>query len=791
MRVNRLSSQLPLILLILCLLLVTLVWFPIREPVSLYAYLILLVIGLSALLQQSRKDRLSFVPIRPSTIFLVGYFFYRAVSIIFAPLRELAFEAFYFDLFYLIVFLILLPLSHSERFLTVVENAILWLAGLFTLVNLVFILNWWFDWVGTSGSITSFPPSVFRLPGAFLSHPNIEAGFLNLAIPLALLRLVRSPRWKQRLGWSGILVAFGIVSIFASSRGGWISLAIGLLVIGSLLWASRFNTIGEMLRSTRKALKPRLLLRLVLVVVVILLLWTQIINPQSKHPSHAPLAQSRSKIWEVAVQIWQKSPIFGNGPGTFHYLSVAGAEIPPGFFISHAHSLPLQVAAETGLIGLFLIGAVLISGAITIFKIWRDAEHQVRTGLAVIVGILITVSSHALFDFLFEVPTYVLGVLLFFVSIESFNLSQPTFRISASHMSAIVAVGCFAFGILGTRLVLFSGEDNSALQAAEQEDWTLASERLCDVSQQRPSNTFFAFQCAQALGSAAASIDSPQLETRAIEIYRRTLQTDLYWAPHWANLAALEFSNGEEHQAIADMLIATNIASRNVSFAVNLGWMYEESDQADLAINAYRLALTLDPWLVRSTYFHGSTLRLSLLSESADLSFRSPAEELVFIAYQELDRKDLEAAQFYFQEALEVDPLNADANSGLALVLTSRKVNQNLANTYIRQSLFLAPDSSRVLDVAGTIAMQHGQIDQAIQYFLREYELLARQNSSHIYYASTYRRRFLAVDYVPQLLPEPVPESTLANFIWLSDQLELLGQPNRADQIRHLVESYL
>jgi hypothetical protein len=104
---------------------------------------------------------------------------------------------------------------------------------LISLVCCLLVVLWFRRWDAAVGS--GSPPIGFRLPGILVGHPNVIAGFLNLLLPLVLVRLVAPRSWWIRILLVFMLALFLITEYFASSRGGWIGGAAGIAVTVGLL----------------------------------------------------------------------------------------------------------------------------------------------------------------------------------------------------------------------------------------------------------------------------------------------------------------------------------------------------------------------------------------------------------------------------------------------------------------------------------------------------------------------------------------------------------------------------
>lgn len=74
-------------------------------------------------------------------------------------------------------------------------------------------------------------------------------------------------------------------------------------------------------------------------------------------------ANSRGKLWGLAVRMVEASPLVGQGPNAYKGWWLASDDSP--YFFGHAHNVYLNLAAETGLVGVaagaWLIGALLLA----------------------------------------------------------------------------------------------------------------------------------------------------------------------------------------------------------------------------------------------------------------------------------------------------------------------------------------------------------------------------------------------------------------------------------------------
>lgn len=64
-------------------------------------------------------------------------------------------------------------------------------------------------------------------------------------------------------------------------------------------------------------------------------------------------------LWADALSLWVTAPLVGSGPGSFTPSSELASRVPS---LAAVHSLPLQVGAELGAIGVVLLAVLFIGG---------------------------------------------------------------------------------------------------------------------------------------------------------------------------------------------------------------------------------------------------------------------------------------------------------------------------------------------------------------------------------------------------------------------------------------------
>jgi O-antigen ligase len=363
---------------------------PGMEDVQLYTYLIVpcLLLALPAVLEQLRGDVLVR---RPVTVCVLGL-----VALV--PLSQLghlepdkallaglefAKVAVYYLLFVAIV-------STPERL-----RRLLWWLVLFTAATALLAV------VRYHGMIDLPTPSTLadqrdnelgeeqiflRLVGTgIFRDPNDFTLLLVLGIPLTLWLLTESAGTAGRVVWLAPLALFGYALALTQSRGGFLAVALGLIVLLRARFGKRLS----------------LVLGLLVVPALFLLLGGR----QTDVFTTEDTAQQRYQLWSDGLMLFQESPVVGIGVGEFQ---------PRAGMV--AHNSFVQAFAELGFVGGTLFLGAFLYG---LWTLWRLAPERTAIldptlrrlrpyVLAVLAGYAVALLS---LTHVYTVPTYtVLGL---------------------------------------------------------------------------------------------------------------------------------------------------------------------------------------------------------------------------------------------------------------------------------------------------------------------------------------------------------------------------------------------
>jgi putative inorganic carbon (HCO3(-)) transporter len=227
---------------------------------------------------------------------------------------------------------------------------------------------------------------------SFLHYSTSLAGYLNLALPLALACCVVGKGKWRKLGASAL--GLGFVALLCTQSIG------GLIAFGCVLMLAIFRLVSGWRR------------RLFLLVGFCVLVLGFYVVREVLNPAHAGQsvvghdAAIRVLLWGVAWDLFVHSPIFGVGWGNFvelygPYLS-SFSFIPPGVFA--VHNLYLQFLTETGLIGFLTFSSLIFLATREAWRQMAAAGDSIDRALSFgVLGALATVLVHGVVDFLFSV----------------------------------------------------------------------------------------------------------------------------------------------------------------------------------------------------------------------------------------------------------------------------------------------------------------------------------------------------------------------------------------------------
>ena len=218
-----------------------------------------------------------------------------------------------------------------------------------------------------------------------------------------LLRAVLTYKAALRV----LLVVMVVALVMTRSRMGNTAFFISLLVAG---------TIGLVL--SRRATRSTVILIASLIVIDIFIIgaWFGVEKTvQRIEQTTSQDVQERVDPAIYAINMLRDYPVFGTGGGTFYnaYPQYRGADILP--YYDHVHNDYMQLATETGIAGLALLGAiVLLSFFAAVLALSRRHDPLARgVAFGVVMGVS-AIAIHSTVDFNLQIPAnaFIFSVLL-------------------------------------------------------------------------------------------------------------------------------------------------------------------------------------------------------------------------------------------------------------------------------------------------------------------------------------------------------------------------------------------
>lgn len=727
----------------------------------------------------------------PRLIYPMGaYLALRFLTISLAPYPILSFELVLRELIIFISFIFVFNSMRSTWQPKTWENALINFGLIFSFIELLLALFWHRTWWQITGTIFSLPPTGYRIPGIFLGHPNVTAGFINLVMPIMVVRLLQERGWGKRALWSLGFFPLLVTLYFTSSRAGMIAGILGVLTTIALFYGP--GVLPRLLGENRKPFWEVINLRYLLIAIPLVLLglgFILIFFVQSQTiASHAPtIISARSGIWGPALDIIKESPWIGSGPGSFSAFFAQLSKIPPGFATSHAHSILLQAAAETGILGLAIVLWIVTSVFIVFLRTWRTASPSVKFRLAAYAGAGVAIASHHALDYLLESPLYALSVLIL-ISL-TLHEAPPSERITPQRRRALLfPTTLLIVFLLGSLYTMIGANDYwDGIQSGREGLWEEAAEEICRASEKQNSIPLYGFQCGLANAQLYYQTGDPQNLEIASTLQQDMLENDPYWPIHWANLANYEWLSGEETAAIEHMQLALDLAPRNSTFALNLAWMKENSGDIEGATSTYLSALKINIWLQFSHIYSDSSLAKEALDQYQLDSSYEDTKPLALRGWEKLLLNEYAEAENLFTQAIEVNPNDSRAYAGLALVKQQSGRTEEALHE-LQVATFISGNSPPILHSAGLILWQQDQEEKAYQYFQRAFDAIDKRDYSSSYYYRTYYRFFLISDLAPQLRRGDISPEMIESFNRLAQHLEETGNEDDARTIKKRLE---
>lgn len=316
-----------------------------------------------------------------------------------------------------ILFGLLIPNLVREKIaLEKITKALLWSSLIVTLFGLYQFVG---DMLGLPEVLTGLRPQYTKVILGFTRiqstalEPLYFANYLLIPLCLAVVLFLNKDKKiepRQKRGetphptWCGVnplfllsVIGLGILNlILTASRGGYLALLASFLIVAVFYWKKIFslkNVVGG----------ATILILIVFILPKIMGLTTEE-NPLQPNLdqlwSHAQNLfggasyEERVERYEQALNLWQRHPFIGSGPGSFGALVANQPYQQPEEGWAIVNNEPLELLVETGLLGLAIIGIMVL---VLVVKSWgliitaknQELKSLLIAFLAIFIGILV------------------------------------------------------------------------------------------------------------------------------------------------------------------------------------------------------------------------------------------------------------------------------------------------------------------------------------------------------------------------------------------------------------------
>ena len=416
-------------------------------------------------------------------------------------------------------------------------------------------------------------------PVSLLGNTNALGAFILVLLPFIVGRMVNARFRFQRIVL-GLYALLALALLFLTfSRGAWLGFVAATLVGGALLLASRdkFSRDAPRLWWRGQSRASKMLWALGGLMGAAFALVALLIFVSSFSIGGRSL-DLRLPIYESALRQFAARPLVGHGLFTFGQGLMGDWSMPPNQPHSHAHSVPLGIAAELGLVGLLALAVTLGAFVIQVTRNWRIAKKGERTMLAAASAAIVGFGVHHLVDWPAMMPlvalTGLLALGLAVAPVEPKAVTVPRWGQGRTVALAILWALLIISGLWSTNI--YNRYLATLRYVIDTGNYAEAARRLDSVIEADPALALYHMEQAFLYGMAANEDD--RYIDEALAAYDRFLELEPNHAVSWANRAALYWQAGDNVAAVTAIERAVRLAPEASVFARNLQRYSEDGD---------------------------------------------------------------------------------------------------------------------------------------------------------------------------------------------------------------------
>ena len=271
------------------------------------------------------------------------------------------------------------------------------------------------------GALTSLQ-SVGQVASGTFVNRNHFAGYLVMCLSVGIGVLIASLSGEQNRSWRRAFEGLiqWVISPKMALRLGLVIMVVALVLTRSRMGNSSFfislmitGAIGLLL--SKRATKSMVILLVSLVAIDAFIVGTYFGTKRVVERIAETTAETedRDEVAGYAARMWKDYPVFGSGLGSFHAVFPRYSGEGTQLSYTHAHNDYLEFAAETGAIGVSLLGLMVLMSFAAALRAQYLRRDPLMRGLsfAAMMGIL-ALMIHSLADFNLQIPANALTFML-------------------------------------------------------------------------------------------------------------------------------------------------------------------------------------------------------------------------------------------------------------------------------------------------------------------------------------------------------------------------------------------
>ncbi len=317
---------------------------------SLIGLLLVACVGFWLLLTLSDESAPTNTPLfTPIHLLVLLYWAIAIVSTALSPVKQAAFKDLVVLTLYLLLFALCARVLRSPRLRS-------WIITLYLHVSLIVTIYGLRQWFFGATALATWvdpqsPLATTTRVYSYLGNPNLLAGYLVPAVVLSLVAIFAWQSWIKKALALTMFIANSACLVLTFSRGGWIGLVVGVLMAIALLvywWTVQMPPFWRTwsLPIILGGMIGLLLLAVIFVEPVRLRVLSIFADRQDSSNNF------RRNVWDAVFEMIRDRPIIGIGPGHNSFNQIYPLYQRPRFTALSAYSVFLEIAVETGLVGL-------------------------------------------------------------------------------------------------------------------------------------------------------------------------------------------------------------------------------------------------------------------------------------------------------------------------------------------------------------------------------------------------------------------------------------------------------